>query len=507
MLKSVKQKQSTKKKGFSLRTKWTFWTSLFLLIMFGLFAIFLYRNTTNLMFQEGRKKVNQAMSDIQVLLSRSDKSLTEQSTASLLSHAIQLPNDLSDVKSGKDKVEVDALVSDLAANETNVYIFNEDKQLIFNTQPRHHNYSDVEQLNQPLHIGSRDGVSGFVVSQPVRSKKTKKIIGYIQIFYELTSMYDIQKELARNLCIFFGVWLILTIICAMATSHFFLKPLRSIMKTIEDIKKDPMTERRVPVPHSHDEFRELILLFNGMLDQMQSYMDQQKQFVEDVSHELRTPVAIIEGHLKMLDRWGKDDPEVLDESITASLQEISRMKSLVQEMLDLTRVEQAEIIHHNETSPARNVVTQVVNNFQMIYPDFKFLLDDDLRSEKEVAIFRDHFEQLLIIIIDNAVKYSTDKKVVHVSLSSNPHEIEIAIQDFGEGISQQDLTKIFNRFYRVDKARSRHKGGNGLGLSIAQKLVETYHGHLSVESVLGQGTIFHIEIPLVEHESSSSKAF
>ena len=184
-----------------------------------------------------------------------------------------------------------------------------------------------------------------------------------------------------------------------------------------------------------------------------------------------------------------------------------RMKSLVQEMLDLTRVEQAEIIHHNETSPARNVVTQVVNNFQMIYPDFKFLLDDDLRSEKEVAIFRDHFEQLLIIIIDNAVKYSTDKKVVHVSLSSNPHEIEIAIQDFGEGISQQDLTKIFNRFYRVDKARSRHKGGNGLGLSIAQKLVETYHGHLSVESVLGQGTIFHIEIPLVEHESSSSKAF
>lgn len=505
MLEQIKQNKCKKKKGFSLRTKWTFWTSLFLLIMFALFSIFLYRNATNLMFQEGRKKVNQTMSDIQVLLARSDHSLTEQSTASLLSRAIQLPRNLSDVKSGKDKVEVDALVSNLAANETNVYIFNQKKQLIFNTQPHHHNYSDKRQLEQSLHIGERDGVSGFIVSQAVRSNKTKEIIGYVQIFYELTPMYDIQKSLARNLFLFFSIWLILTIVCAMATSHFFLKPLRSIMKTIEDIKKDPMTERRVAVPKSHDEFRELILLFNGMLDQMQSYMDQQKQFVEDVSHELRTPVAIIEGHLKMLDRWGKDDPEVLEESITASLQEISRMKSLVQEMLDLTRVEQAEIIHHNETSPARDIVTQVVNNFQMIYPDFKFLLDDDLRSEKEVAIFRDHFEQLLIIIIDNAVKYSTNKKVVHISLSSNPHEIEIAIQDFGEGISQKDLKKVFNRFYRVDKARSRHKGGNGLGLSIAQKLVETYHGHLSVESVLGQGTIFHIEIPLVEAETA--KAF
>lgn len=493
-------KKAKKKRGFSLRTKWTFWTSTFLLAMFAIFSVFLYQNAASLMFQEGRKKASNAIEDIQVLLAKSDTPLTERSTASLLSKAIQLPKNINDMKSGKDKIQVDEVVSDLAANETHVYIFNPQKQLVFDTQPNKHCFADSDSVTQPLKIVKRDGVSGFLQGKAVKSDKTGKVVGYVQVFYELTSMYAIQKELAKNLFIFFIIWIVLTLVCALATSHFFLKPLKTIMQTIEDIKKDPMTERRAPLPKSHDEFWELTQLFNGMLDRMQSYIDQQKQFVEDVSHELRTPVAIIEGHLKMLDRWGKDDPEVLDESIAASLQEITRMKSLVQEMLDLTRVEQAEIIHHNETSPAQNVVTQVVNNFQMIYPDFKFVLDDDLRSEKQVAIFRDHFEQLLIIIIDNAVKYSTDKKVVHVSLSSNPHQIEIAIQDFGEGIAPDDLNKIFNRFYRVDKARSRHKGGNGLGLSIAQKLVETYRGHLSVESVVGQGTIFHIEMPLAKME-------
>lgn len=492
----MKKQNDFEKRGISLRTKWTFWTSAFLLIMIGLFTLFLYHNTTNLMFHEGRKKVNNAMDDIQVLLSKADSNLTEQSTASYLSEAIQLPKDINAMKSGKDKIQVDEVVSDLAANEIHVYIFNNEKKLVFDTQPTQYNYANSKEVIHPLEVVTSKGVSGYMLSQKVVSKKTGKTIGYVQIFYELTSLYAIQKELGKNLIIFFVIWIILTFVCAMATSHFFLKPLKRIMQTIEDIKKDPTTERRAPLPKSHDEFYELTILFNGMMDRMQSYMDQQKQFVEDVSHELRTPVAIIEGHLKMLDRWGKEDPEILEESIKASLQEISRMKSLVQEMLDLTRVEQAEIIHHNETSLAQSIVHQVVNNFQMIYPDFKFVLDDDLRSEKEVAIFKDHFEQLLIIIIDNAVKYSTDKKVVHVSLSSNPHQIEIAIQDFGEGISPEDLDKIFNRFYRVDKARSRHKGGNGLGLSIAQKLVETYKGHLSVESVLNQGTIFHIEIPL-----------
>ena len=106
-------------------------------------------------------------------------------------------------------------------------------------------------------------------------------------------------------------------------------------------------------------------------------------------------------------------------------------------------------------------------------------------------------EQLLIILIDNGIKYSTDRKEITVSAGQAGSECQIVVQDYGEGISDEDKKKIFNRFYRVDKARTREKGGNGLGLSIAQKLVESYHGKISVESVLGQGSQFRITFPVL----------
>lgn len=143
---------------------------------------------------------------------------------------------------------------------------------------------------------------------------------------------------------------------------------------------------------------------------------------------------------------GKDDPEILEESLSASMQEISRMKSLVQEMLDLSRAEQVDVHYANETTKGKEVTYQVYNNFKILYPDYVITLDDDLTKEVTLQIYRNHFEQLIIIILDNAVKYSTTRKEVHISISSTLNEFEIAIQDFGEGIPKEDLNKIFNRF-------------------------------------------------------------
>ena len=130
----------------------------------------------------------------------------------------------------------------------------------------------------------------------------------------------------------------------------------------------------------------------------------------------------------------------------------------------------------------------------MLHKDFLFSFDDDLSDNVKAHIYRDHLEQLLIIFLDNAVKYSESRKEIHLSLSSNTQMIQIAVQDFGEGINLADSEKIFNRFYRVDKARSRDKGGNGLGLSIAKKIVEEYGGSISVESSIGYGSIFQISL-------------
>ena len=137
----------------------------------------------------------------------------------------------------------------------------------------------------------------------------------------------------------------------------------------------------------------------------------------------------------------------------------------------------------------------------MIHPDFKIIYDDaDLRSNTKIKMYQNHLEQVLIILMDNAIKYSQDRKEIIVDASTERETVEISVQDFGEGIALEEQQMIFNRFYRVDKARTREKGGNGLGLSIAQKLVEGYHGKISVTSQLGSGSIFKIEFPILKQE-------
>ena len=211
-------------------------------------------------------------------------------------------------------------------------------------------------------------------------------------------------------------------------------------------------------------------------------------------------MAIIQGHMELLNRWGKDDPAVLAESIDASLKETKRMQDLVQEMLDLSRAEQIETNFNDEKTEVSEVVHQVFNNFKMIHPDFLFIMDDDLRERVVSPIYRDHLEQILIILSDNAVKYSTNHKEIHMSLSRTLNRVEIGVQDFGEGISKNDMGKVFDRFYRVDKARSRKKGGNGLGLSIAKRLVEGYGGEMTLESSPGYGSLFKVTLPIIDED-------
>ena len=300
-------------------------------------------------------------------------------------------------------------------------------------------------------------------------------------------------------------WLVTAIVLVLSAAAgygiaiYFFRPIKQMVDTMDAIEEDTLSETRIKISKSKDEFTDLSVHINGLLDKMALYVTQQKQFVEDVSHELRTPTAIVEGHLKLLNRWGKEDPQILDESLAASLTEIQRMKTLVQEMLDLSRAEQVEIHYKNEVTPIRNVVLHTFHNFKMLYPDFVFNLDDDLNREIYVNIYRNHFEQILVILMDNAVKYSTDRHEIHLSISESMSYVQIAIQDFGEGMSQEDQQKIFSRFYRVDKARSRNKGGNGLGLSIAKELLEGYKGDITVESVLGHGSVFRIQLPILKN--------
>lgn len=288
-------------------------------------------------------------------------------------------------------------------------------------------------------------------------------------------------------------------------TRYILRPVKSIETTIEALQDDPMTSVRAKKIHANDEFSDLTTVLNRMIDRLQNLIGAQQQFVSDVSHELRTPVTIVKGHMDLLNRWGKDEPEVLDDSIKSSLVEMQRMETLINEMLNLTRAEQIPIENIQEVTEIGGLVHRVFDNFKLIHPEFIFTFDDDLSHRANVKVRQDHMEQILIILADNAVKYSLERREIHFALSQTPNRVEIGVQDFGEGLSSEDAQRVFDRFYRVDKARSRAKGGNGLGLSIAQRLVEAYGGEITLESALGSGSAFTIRLPLYKEKTDAEK--
>ena len=381
----------------------------------------------------------------------------------------------------------------------NVQVFGTNRKEIFRTQ----SWNDGELIGNESKTQIKklkNGQTIFQTSMPIISNKSRVLIGYLAITNRLDNLKQLKEELNQLALSILFVSAIIAIVLGYLLSNQMTKPIKKIQEIISSISEENISTKRIKVSEKNDEFAIVSEHFNELLDKISFYIEQQKHFVEDVSHELRTPVAIVEGHLKLLNRWGKDDPEVLEESLQASLVELQRMKTLVQEMLDLSRAAQVKEQYKDATTNVTEVAKQVVHNFRVLYPEFTFIFDDDLKRDLWIPIYLNHLEQVVIILMDNAVKYSLDRKEIILSLSKGEEHVEIAVQDFGMGMTEEDRKKVFSRFYRVDKARSRERGGNGLGLSIAKELIESYDGEISVKTLLNHGSIFKITLPLTKKD-------
>ena len=423
------------------------------------------------------------------LLSRKSENLTASDIVSILNEAEQY-------EQGQNGIYKKNSSFYPMNEELNIRVFDTSRELIFQTQQ----WQDSLQVSSTLEtkfVPLSTGEESIQVTMPILSRTNRLLIGHLQIINRMAKLTELKKQLQKLYIQLLIMEAVVAIGLAYFISRLISKPIEQIHDIIASINEDNIDSKRLIIPKKNDEFAVVSQQFNELLDKISFYISQQKHFVEDVSHELRTPVAIVEGHLKLLNRWGKDDPEVLEESLEASLAEIKRMKTLVQEMLDLSRAPQVREQYKDATTEVVDTLTQIVANFKVLYPDFTFVLDIDSKADLLSPIYRNHFEQVIIILLDNAVKYSTNRKEIIVSLSTVADQVEIGIQDFGMGLSEEDKKKVFSRFYRVDKARSRERGGNGLGLSIAKELIEGYNGSISLTSHLDQGTVFKVKLPIV----------
>ncbi len=224
---------------------------------------------------------------------------------------------------------------------------------------------------------------------------------------------------------------------------------------------------------------------NNMLKRLAESNRKQIRFVDDASHELRTPIAVIQGYVNMLDRWGKDDPKVMEESISAIKAESEHMKTLVDQLLFLARGDADRLVLSEEKVSLAALTEEIYEESVMIDKnhEYKQILPEE---DAEIAVDVAMFKQCIRILIDNAAKYTPACGTITIKSYVKGDDACIEVTDTGEGISKEDIPHIFDRFYR--SASARGKQGSGLGLSIAKWIVEKHNGRIDALSREGTGT-------------------
>lgn len=294
--------------------------------------------------------------------------------------------------------------------------------------------------------------------------------------------------------------LILTSIrSASKMSKKHLKPILVMTEQVKELSANNLSTR-LNVSGTKDELKDLALTFNQMLNDIQKSYEREKQFVSDASHELRTPIAVIKGYAGMLNRWGKDDPAILEESIQAILGETENMHSLVESLLFIARNDKGSLKMDVTPFNLSELFTEIVKETRLI--DVSHEIQETIDADIIINGSADKLKQALRIFIDNSIKYTPDEGKISLSLRKSQQSIIIVISDNGIGISKEDLPHIFDRFYRADKSRTKLKenqhGGTGLGLSIAKIIIEQHLGQIHVDSALNEGTTFTLFLPAHE---------
>lgn len=326
-------------------------------------------------------------------------------------------------------------------------------------------------------------VSGQVVGTLELAEKLDSLNENIGILISILMLTSLG---AIGMSVIGGLWL----------AKWILRPISSMVKTMEDIEKS-LVFHKIPIQDGgNDELYAMASTFNRMMDRIQVSFFRQQQFVYDASHELKTPLTIIEGYARMLQRWGLQDEVKGREAVANIYSEAVRMKQLTQQLLDLATLEQEQQLEREEMELVgfcKNTVALLQNS----YPR-----EISVQTTKDRISCRadpSKMKQLLLILLDNAIKYS--KEEIKIILSEvqpddgEPVGVEIRVIDYGIGIQMEELPRVFERFYRIDSSRFRKTGGTGLGLSIAGEIVKLHNGTIDIQSDKHSGTEVIVFLP------------
>jgi two-component system, OmpR family, sensor kinase len=250
---------------------------------------------------------------------------------------------------------------------------------------------------------------------------------------------------------------------------------------------------RIAVERTENELEQVALALNQAFDRLRLAVENERRFTADASHELRTPLATVSAEIE----WALSRDRSLEEyrrSLSTAQRAADRMRRVVEHLLTLARADSADVTLHRTTVGLGPLVNDAVGIVQSLADQKQVTIETDLR-ETTVIADRDRLMDLLTNLFSNAIKYNRSGGQVQVAVWPEGSDACLRVRDTGTGISAEDLPRVFDRFYRADKARTAHSGGAGLGLAIAKWIVEAHGGRIACQSTLGQGTEVLVHLP------------
>ncbi len=343
-----------------------------------------------------------------------------------------------------------------------------------------------------ISIDSKNFVHYTLHSQQLRLYVGKTKSAQISIGYPIEEIGETLNSLFSYLLIAFPIVVIISTFGGWFLAKVSLQPVDDITRSAQEITAHNLS-RRLPMPLANDEIARLTATLNQMIERLEASFIQIRQFTADASHELRTPLAILMGELEVALRSPKS-AEQYRRILESAQEEVSRLSKVVRNLLELSRAESGQVKIDMTTLNVSSLISDICEDIELLAEEKNQTLETII--EPNITIQGDdvRLHQAFLNIVDNAVKYTPAGGSILVRLLRESGFAVLRVSDTGVGIPETDLPHIFDRFYRVDKARSQDVQGNGLGLAIVKWIIEAHHGTIAVESIASKGTIFTVRL-------------
>jgi two-component system OmpR family sensor kinase len=336
--------------------------------------------------------------------------------------------------------------------------------------------------------------TGYLNGEPIRVAALRDRNFSYLVGYPLGELRDLLENLYLIFLLLVPIALAVSIFGGLALAHKSLQPVDEITTRARRITAENL-DQTLPVRNVNDEIGRLTATFNDMIQRLHDSFAQVRQFSADASHELRTPLTVMRGEIELALR-GKLRPQQYRTVLESSLEEILRMTSITDNLLLLAKAEQGTLDVHFSEVNLQSLVDELYEDSEVLAEQKHIAVSLQENAPITIVGDRDRLRQLFLNLVDNAIKYTPEGGAVTLATRRQDGTALFQIHDTGIGIPPGDVEKIFNRFYRVDKARSREQGGTGLGLSIAKWIAELHRGTITVTSEVNKGSTFTVTLPL-----------